>query len=378
MLPPDQAGADHASPEGGNQDRPDVLVIGVGPAGARAAAAAASAGCSVLAVDRRRALGDPVQCAEFVSAALGVEGLSWEEVTTQRIARMVTAVASEEPRVSEDFRGRMVCRRTFDRALARHAASRGAHILLGAPVSEVRADGAVRLSNGRLIRPRALVGADGPRSLVGAAIGQSNRQLVAARQLTVPLLRPSEATDIYLRAAYTGGYGWLFPKGNAANLGVGVDFRHRERLKSLLQDLHADLAAAGRVPAARALATTGGLIPVGGRLRAIGRLGAVPVALAGDAAGLTNPVTGAGIESAVQSGALAGSAVALWIGGRSAALEDYESELSDLYDAAHARAVRRRCELLGALARGEAAAAALWRGWIASSEYWSESSGAAA
>ena len=36
--------------------------------------------------------------------------------------------------------------------------------------------------------------------------------------------------------------------------------------------------------------------------------------LAGDAAGLTNPVTGAGIASAVQSGALAGRAAADFIG----------------------------------------------------------------
>ena len=349
-----------------------MLVVGLGPAGASAAAAAAAAGCSVLAVERRRALGEPVQCAEFVSAACSVEDLDWGEVSVQQILRMVTEVETQQARVSEDFRGRMLCRGAFDRALARRAAAGGARLVSGAAVAEVFSDGALRLSNGRLIRPRALVGADGPRSVVGAAIGRCNAQLVAARQLTVPLTQPHDATDIFLRAAYAGGYGWLFPKASVANLGVGIDFQRRDRLKELLRELHASLAAAGRVSPGPPLTVTGGLIPVGGRLRAIGQLGAVPVVLAGDAAGLSNPVTGAGIEAAVHSGALAGRAVGAWLGGCSSALEEYDSELGDLYDAAHARALRRRRELREALERGRGAAEALWRGWIASAEYWSQ------
>ena len=62
--------------------------------------------------------------------------------------------------------------------------------------------------------------------------------------------------------------------------------------------------------AARSLLTTGGAIPVGGMLKPWGRLGAALVLLAGDAAGLANPVTGAGIAAAVQSGRLAGEAAA--------------------------------------------------------------------
>ena len=71
--------------------------------------------------------------------------------------------------------------------------------------------------------------------------------------------------------------------------------------------------------------------------------------LAGDAAGLTNPVTGAGIASAVQSGALAGRAAADLLGGRAGALDDYEEELGDIFDAALGRALRRRRARAGAL-----------------------------
>ena len=372
MVPVGAPAAARFSPEAQPERRPELLVVGLGPAGASAAAAAASKGCRVLAVERRGCVGEPVQCAEFVSSAFGIEGFSWEGIATQRIVRMVTAVQAAQSRVSEDFRGRMICRSAFDQALARRAAADGARILLGVAVREVHADGGVRLSNGALIRPRALVGADGPRSRVGAVIGRSNLQLVAARQFTVGLLHPYEATDIFLSPAYPGGYAWLFPKGSAANLGVGVEFHLRDRLKPLLRDLHTRLAADARVQASPPSSMTGGLIPVGGRLRAIGALGAVPVLLAGDAAGLTHPVTGAGIEAAVYSGTLAGNAVASWLAGHGNALHEYESDLSDLYDPAYRRALLRRRELRGGLGREAATAEALWRGWIASPEYWSD------
>jgi flavin-dependent dehydrogenase len=114
------------------------------------------------------------------------------------------------------------------------------------------------------------------------------------------------------------------------------------------------------------LARTGGAIPVGGALVARGCLGDVHVLLAGDAAGLTNPVTGAGIAAAVHSGTLAGEAAALFLDGHDFALDDYRDELDALFGAALDRARYRREELL----RSAPTAEALRRGWIAYPEYW--------
>jgi digeranylgeranylglycerophospholipid reductase len=144
----------------------------------------------------------------------------------------------------------------------------------------------------------------------------------------------------------------------------------RQRLKPLLAELFTRLSASGRI-GTRAFATTGGAIPVSGRLRSIGRLGAMPVMLAGDAAGLTNPVTGAGITSAVQSGTLAGRAAVDWLGGHATALGGYDEELGDIFDAALDRALRRRREVLARYqGRGRPDARALTNGWIGSSNYW--------
>ena len=191
--------------------------------------------------------------------------------------------------------------------LAREAAHNGAECRYGETVCTIDASGTLQTSAGAWLRPRVLIGADGPHSLVGAAVGQINGDLVDTRQVTMSLVLPHHATDIFLSADYCGGYGWLFPKGAVANIGIGVTARSRQLLKPMLAALCQRLADERRI-GTRILTLTGGAIPVGGRLRSIGRLGSTVVMLAGDAAGLTNPVTGAGIASAVQSGTLAGRA----------------------------------------------------------------------
>lgn len=348
----------------------DVLVVGLGPAGACAAAEAAKAGLRVLAVDRRREAGEPVQCAEFVPAMIGQELDRLGPVVRQRIRAMTTFVEGEGPDVQPDFPGHIVDRAAFDRALAEAAARAGAETRFGTPLRRLSADGHVRLPGGETVAPRVVIGADGPRSAVGRAIGAVNAALVETRQITVPLPAPHEATDIFLSAAIPGGYGWLFPKGAVANLGLGVVPAAKARLKPLLAELHDQLARDGRVGRA-ILGHTGGAIPVGGLHAVRGRLGTLAVLLAGDAAGLTNPVTGAGINAAVISGRLAGRAAADWLGGAAAALEDYAEELDETFGPALARAVARRREILATYETGPGPSpAALRRGWIAYPDYW--------
>jgi geranylgeranyl reductase family protein len=351
-------------------ETPDVVVVGLGPAGSRAAAAAARAGLDVVALERRLKPGTPVQCAEFVPTLIEIEVPRVREVAAQSIARMLTFVEDEAPEETPDFHGWMIDRAAFDRMLAEDAARAGADCRYGIAVTAIEPDGTVRCSSGAVFRPKALIGADGPRSRVGAAIGAINRELVETRQVTVPLAAPHDATDIFLRAPYRGGYGWLFPKGKVANLGIGVAIERRQALKSMLETLRRGLVTSGRI-GAEATRLTGGVIPVGGRLPATGRLGSTLVLLAGDAVGLTNPVTGAGIASAVQSGALAGQAAAAALGGSVAAIDDYAEEIGDVFDGALGRAVRRRRAVLACYAGGARPDAAHLRaGWISSPAYW--------
>jgi hypothetical protein len=73
----------------------------------------------------------------------------------------------------------------------------------------------------------------------------------------------------------------------------------------------------------------------------------------------------------VQSGTLAGRAAADFLGDCAGAINDYEEELGDIFDAALNRALRRRHDVLARYAAGgRPDALALSDGWIASPHYW--------
>lgn len=349
----------------------DVLVVGLGPAGACAAAAAARGGARVIAIDRKREAGVPVQCAEFVPSMIGQEVDALANSMRQRIEGMTTFVESEPPHAKEAFRGAMIDRATFDAKLVADAVEAGATCWLGYALRGFLPDGTAELSDGCRLKARVIVGADGPRSTVGAAAGITNRELAETRQMTVPLLEPFEDTDIFISARLPGGYAWLFPKGHVANLGLGGEPSHRQHFKGLLEDLHRQLVDQGRV-GKEPLGWTGGAIPVGGMLERTGVIGGATVLMAGDAAGLANPITGAGINSAVVSGRLAGQAAAAIVRGDNSAAADYAEEIEDLFGVSLARAVERRRELLAVYAEHrQPSPTDLKRAWIAFPEYWS-------
>jgi digeranylgeranylglycerophospholipid reductase len=342
----------------------DVLVVGLGPAGACAAAAAARTGARVLAIERRRRIGWPVQCAELVPRAL--PGDAARHAAVQEVSGLETVVEDDEIEVRPDP-GRVIDRTRFDAFLAAAARQAGATLRAGIALTGVGTDGHVPLADGTVLRPRAIVGADGPHSLVGRAIGHSNRALVRARQIRIRLRKPLRAARVFLAGRYPGGYGWLFPRGGQANLGCGAAMERHRELDSLLADLALALARAGIIEPAW-LGRTGGAIPVGGMVGPSGQLGRVPVLLAGDAAGLVHPVTGAGIAAAVLSGTMAGEAAAAAICGHRGARAAYAEELRDLFAAAFDRALARR----RATWQATPGSAALRRGWPAFAAYWQD------
>jgi geranylgeranyl reductase family protein len=347
----------------------DVLVVGLGPAGGTAALAAAQGGLRVAVVERRKEIGVPVQCAEFIPLPLARLAMP-EGVQQQRIRGMVSHLPSG--RVDKSMSpGLMVDRAAFDQALARQAEESGASLYLNSRLGALDSAGssAIAATPHGAVRfdYRLLVAADGPHSFVARSLGLPRQEMVHARQYTVPLLAASEETEIWLSPDYPGGYAWLFPKGGVANLGLGVDKRLGADPKALLDALHRKLIDEGRVGEA-ILSRTGGAIPVGG-LRQNLVMG--NILFVGDAAGLAHPVTGAGIAAAVASGELAGQAAAAWLsGGDNNALVDFEEEIRDQFGASLERAVARRAWL--GRHRGTPAASddkIQRRGWVAFPEY---------
>jgi flavin-dependent dehydrogenase len=271
---------------------------------------------------------------------------------------------------TRNFPGRMIDRAAFDAKLVDGAVAAGAECGLSTSVRSIDARGKVRANSGEEFSARIIIGADGPHSVVGRAVGHPNTEFAETRQKTVVLCSVHAATDIFLSADIPGGYGWLFPKVTTANLGVGVASVCKTDLKRLLDQLHARLVKEGRV-GGEALGHTGGAIPVGGLVGPVGRLGDTNVLLAGDAAGLTNPITGAGINAAVISGALAGEAAVRSLAGDAHALIDYGDEIESLFKPGLDRALKHRERLLAEYASGGRPEPSALRGaWIAYDTYW--------
>ena len=298
----------------------DVLVVGAGPAGAIAALEAA-AGLHVVLLERDRAVGAPVRCAEGVGDAglrefADPEGAPW---AARKITRVIFFYPDDtEVRVAERDVGWILDRTRFDAHLAARAVAAGADLQVGTEATGMRraTDGrwevAVRGPGGPdVYRARVVIGADGVETMVGRWAGLDTR--VPARDMESCAQYVVQGIDfdpdaIYLQfgdAIAPGGYAWLFPKGEGvANVGLGL-----VALKSDGRTAREYLDAwiARRYPkGARTGYTVGGVIVH----TTIKQTYADGVLVAGDAAHMINPLSGGGIVNAMKAGRLAGRTAA--------------------------------------------------------------------
>jgi len=301
----------------------DVLVVGAGPAGAVAAWQARQAGpeLEVALLERDRAVGSPVRCAEGVGDAglrefANPDGADW---AARKITRVIFLAPDDtEVKVAERDVGWVLDRTRFDAHLAAQAAAAGAAVLVG-----TEATGMTRAADGRwhvrvkqrgveeIYRARVVIAADGVEAMVGRWAGIDTR--VPARDMESCAQYVLQGIDCDPDAIYLqfgdriapGGYAWIFPRGvGSANVGLGLvalkaDGRNaREYL---------DAWVARRYPtAARTALTVGGVIVH----TTIKRTCADGVLVAGDAAHMINPLSGGGIVNAMKAGRLAGCTAA--------------------------------------------------------------------
>lgn len=319
----------------------DILVVGAGPAGCSAGLAARAGGSKVILCERKATVGLPVRCAEHIPALLRGETTIQPGAVVQPVRAMRTILP--DGRVLESpAPGYIIRRDLFDQGLAGQCREKGAELITGARalgregrdvIFALRDRGTVR------IRPRVIIGADGPHSTVGRWMYSVNKDLLPAIQARVPIAAPMDVTEVYFLREILGGYGWLFPKGSEANAGLGMRKEGAGRsIRATLQSFLSSLAGAGRIEM-KVKGYTAGWIPV----RPLQRTVFEDMILVGDAAGQTHPITGAGVPQAVICGKMAGqwAAKAARAGDRGV-LKGYEEEWKDLYWESLERGVVRR------------------------------------
>jgi digeranylgeranylglycerophospholipid reductase len=321
----------------------DILVVGAGPAGGATAFAASSRGMRVLIVDRRQVVGVPVQCAEYIPAMLMGHLNLGKSFIVQKIQGMMTCLP-DEPVTKTRAPGFTIDRELFDQALIQAASDAGAKLMLSTRAVQRIDDETIllRRKSGQYLTvcTKIIVGADGPRSTVGRWIGAVNRNLLTGVQATLPLMQPMDWTEVYFDPEISAGYGWLFPKNHIANVGIGLKNMPRSQTKIIpvLNRFIARLRAAGKVTG-NPLRYAAGWIPAEPVRQAVHG----NVALVGDAAGHTHPITGAGISSAVLCGEMAGTWAARAVEeGDVRVLKHFDDQWQDLFKNTLDRACQRR------------------------------------
>ncbi len=306
----------------------DVTIVGAGPAGSTAADDLARSGARVALVDKATFPRDKV-CGDGITGAtlarLEQMGLSsWlarndfnapQELLLSAPNGQSVRLASPD---ANSCYGQIVPRLELDTAILEQATQAGAELHQGVQPRHFSrlSPFTVRITSGKSgpsglsIESHLLITADGAHASFTRHLGlvRARPDLVAIRAYFEEV--PSETlVEIHYQRAIIPGYAWIFPlKGGRANVGLGAHTAHVQRQHLNLKDMmnrfiQNNPYAKERLGQAKMVSSLQGY-PLRAQMSSV-----TPVAdnilVAGEAAGLVNPLTGEGIGTALLSGRLA-------------------------------------------------------------------------
>ena len=281
----------------------DVAVVGAGPAGSTTAYRLARAHARVLLIDkvpfpRDKPCGGGLTTRAVRQLPMSIDPVVEDEVTRVR-CRLRYRRTME--RSSEHVLCRMTQRRRLDAYLVEQAVEAGATFRDGVR-AEIESDRRLRV-DGKAVEVDALVGADGANGITAKALGLGGdivNGVALEGNLPYERLPDDEWRGMLVLelATLPGGYGWIFPKGDHVNVGVGgwgtEGPRLRAHLETLCDHYGVDVDELTNVRGHRLPMRRSGTKLAGGRALVVG-----------DAAGVLDPVSGDGIYEALVTGELA-------------------------------------------------------------------------
>ena len=281
----------------------DVAVVGAGPAGSTTAYRLARAHARVLLIDKAHFPRDKPCGGGLTMRAVRHLPFSVEPVVEDRITRVRCRLKYGRTmnRRSEHVLCLMTQRRRLDHFLVEEAAAAGADFRDGVRV-EVESDRRIRV-NGEPVEVDALVGADGANGVTAKTLGLAGgivNGVALEGNLPYERLPQGDWRGLLVLelATLPGGYGWIFPKGDHVNVGVGGWGTEGPRLRAHLQVLCEHYG----IKLDELANLRGHRLPMRRPEKQLARGRAL---LVGDAAGVLDPVSGDGIYEALVSGKIA-------------------------------------------------------------------------
>ena len=294
-------------------ERYDVAVIGAGPAGSVTAIHLARGGVKVLLVDKASFPRDKPCGGGLTMRAVRQMPVDPTPVVEHEVDRMAFRLGWRSTFERKGKRGPFVLmtqRRRLDAYLAEQAVAAGAEFRDGVkiPVEEISAE--------------VIVGADGANGTTAKALGLGGPITHGvAFEGNAPFDERYRGLAYIELGTIPGGYGWVFPKGDHVNFGVGgweaEGPRLRDHLAELCRRHQVDVDSLENVRGHRLPLSRRGFVPARGR-----------TLLVGDAAGLVDPLTGDGMYEAFVSARLASEAALDVLAGRAETVEPYTERLA--------------------------------------------------
>ncbi len=284
----------------------DLVIVGSGPAGSAAAVTAAQLGLSCALIDKARFPRDKLCGGLFTGRsekALGqIFGLSITQdifLTSDHMRFLASGkVLADIPNAPPVH---LTMRCDLDKLLHDRALSAGVTPYLGHPITELSED-TITLRGGTTVGYKVLIGADGVNSFIARSLfGRPFDPETIGFGLEIETPR-APARDMAVEVDFDAarwGYGWAFPKSQSVTVGVGGIKSENAMLKQNMSDY---VALTG---SDESLRYKGQYLPFGDYKKQPGQRN---IMLAGDAAGLVDPITGEGIALAMESGAFAAQA----------------------------------------------------------------------
>lgn len=338
----------------------DLIAIGAGPAGSVTARTVASAGFRVLLLEKNKACRSP--CAGYISNSINFQ--SPDSIIIQsRISRMRVYF----PDLSHhdfELNGFVVDRSSYDMELVRQAKESGANVRWNSRVTEINRDG-VKFVNGNAYG-RIIIGTDGVFSRTALLLGLGKQNFALCAQYHLKGISPlSRTCEIFFNNDHApGGYAWIYPTGeDSAKVGVGITKGDPHKY---LDHFINTQKGSGRLDGKKTECITGAL-PTGG-LR--DKLVFGNIMLAGDSAGMADPVTGAGINNAILAGEIAGRSIIDALEKNDLALLlNYEKKIRKLLGKPLGRALEKR-KRLDFCSTNEDLQEHLPEFWVTFKKYW--------